>query len=149
MFFLLITKNLILMLLMLQKSGQPPGLKSSIFHPWKWRVGRRSELLLGHLCTYFQVLLLMVQKSGDHHFGCIKPVVNNGIDYQAQLVGRISEPSTVSLANISPLWKNICHLAWLVQPTPFLSVPPQKQGRIPLVSLNKALLNPYFLRELC
>ena len=33
------------------------------------------------------------KKSGDHHLGCIKPPVNNGI---FQLVSWISEPSTVS-----------------------------------------------------
>ena len=36
----------------------------------------------------------MVLKSGDHHL-VLKPVVNNGINYQPQLVRRISEPSTV------------------------------------------------------
>ena len=41
-------------------------------------------------------ILLMVQKSGKKkHLGCIKAVVNNGINYQPQLVSRISEPSTV------------------------------------------------------
>ncbi len=37
----------------------------------------------------------MVQKSGDHHLGCIKPVVNNGRKYLATGERRISEPSTV------------------------------------------------------
>ena len=31
----------------------------------------------------------------NNHLGFIKPVVNNGINYQPQLVSRISEPSTV------------------------------------------------------
>ena len=30
-----------------------------------------------------------------NHLGCIEPVVYNGINYQPQLVSRISEPSTV------------------------------------------------------
>ena len=38
----------------------------------------------------------MLQKSGDHHLRCIKPVVNYGTNYQAQLISRISEPSIVS-----------------------------------------------------
>ena len=39
-------------------------------------------------------ILLMVQKSGEHHWDVWNPV-NNGINYQSQLVSRISEPSTV------------------------------------------------------
>ena len=44
------------------------------------------------------LVLLMVQKSlSQPLIGCIKPVVNNGINYQPQLVRRISEPSTVAM----------------------------------------------------
>ena len=38
----------------------------------------------------------------NNHLGCIKPVVNHGINYQPQLVSRISEPSTQQLATKSP-----------------------------------------------
>ena len=38
----------------------------------------------------------MVQKSGDHHLGCIKPVVNSEIFTISTGDPRISEPSTVS-----------------------------------------------------
>ena len=37
---------------------------------------------------------LMVLKSGDDHLGCIKPVINNGINYQRQLVLAGFQPST-------------------------------------------------------
>ena len=30
--------------------------------------------------------LLMVQKSRDHHLGCTKPCIHNGINYQTQLM---------------------------------------------------------------
>ncbi len=35
--------------------------------------------------TIFPLKLLMVQKSGNHHLGCIK-LVNKGINHQPQLV---------------------------------------------------------------
>ena len=41
-----------------------------------------------------EVLLLLMEEFLNH-LGCIKRL-NNGIDYQPQLVSRISEPSTVS-----------------------------------------------------
>ena len=54
-----------------------------------------------HGCAYWLweqknwwiLVLLMVQKP-NNHLRCMKPV-NNGINYQPQLVSRISEPSTV------------------------------------------------------
>ena len=35
---------------------------------------------------HFQVLLLMVRKCNDHHMGLAQNLVNNGINYQPQLV---------------------------------------------------------------
>ena len=37
---------------------------------------------------------LMVPNSGDDHLGCIKPVINNGINYQRQRVLAGFQPST-------------------------------------------------------
>ena len=49
----------------------------------------------------FSVLLLMVQKSGVHHLGYYKNLVNNGINYRHLPTStgdfRICEPSTVAL----------------------------------------------------
>ena len=39
--------------------------------------------------------LLLMEEIPNNHLGCIKPVVNEGITYQPQLVSWISEPSTV------------------------------------------------------
>ena len=39
-------------------------------------------------------LLLLMEEILNNHLGCIKPI-NNGINYQPQLVSQISEPSTV------------------------------------------------------
>ena len=43
-----------------------------------------------------KLILLMEEITNEPPVGCIKTVVNNGINYQPQLVSRISEPSTVS-----------------------------------------------------
>ena len=45
------------------------------------------------------MILLMVQKSGDHHLGCFTPPVNNGIKptYPNLFSRQISEPSTVGV----------------------------------------------------
>ena len=53
-------------------------------------------LELTHLLLHFsnRIILLMVQKSQTTTWD-VENLMNNGINYQAQLVGRISEPSTV------------------------------------------------------
>ena len=44
-------------------------------------------VILAKISSFFlYTILLMVQKSGDHHLGCTKPLVNTGINYQSQLV---------------------------------------------------------------
>ena len=43
------------------------------------------------------VILLMVQKSHSQPPGMYKTLANNGVNYQPQLVSRISEPSTVAV----------------------------------------------------
>ena len=62
------------------------------------------------LCCFAErkpILLLMVEKSGYHHLGN-KHLINNWINYQPQLVSRISEPSTVCLRcvdqNLGEIW---------------------------------------------
>ena len=57
----------------------------------------RSTGLKGKELAVLNVLRLMVQKSQTTTWGCIPNPVNNGINYQPQLVSRISEPSTVVL----------------------------------------------------
>ena len=54
-----------------------------------------------------------------NHLGCIKPCKKNGINYQPQLVSRISEPSTVAPENkpFAPKWNNrlpSIHFQWLL-----------------------------------
>ena len=55
--------------------------KNNISPPWKqaWPPKGKTDSYSNNM--HFQVLLLMVQKSGDHHLACMKPVVNNGINY--------------------------------------------------------------------
>ena len=56
---------------------------------------RNPDLNSGYL-DRISFLLLMVQNSGDQHLGCLKPVVNNGINYLVPTGDRrTSEPSTV------------------------------------------------------
>ena len=63
--------------------------------------GEQHVLCTGYSCRFLfwsfnLLILLMVQKSqGQPRFGCFWNVVNNGINYQPQLVCRISELSTV------------------------------------------------------
>ena len=70
-------------------------LLGSPLEPWQGggplnkRKGRNiqvKDLLLPRLLLTITSILLMVQKSCDHHLGCVKPVVNNEINYQPQLV---------------------------------------------------------------
>ena len=42
------------------------------------------------------VVLLMVQKSDNHHLGCIKTHVTKGTNYQPQLVCRISSINSIN-----------------------------------------------------
>ena len=62
--------------------GKSPSFQSSE----KKRPGQRRKLL--------QIILLM-EEIPNNHLGCIKPVVNNGINYQSQLVNAGFQPSTV------------------------------------------------------
>ena len=57
--------------------------------PWRlWK------LIVGNVELDIVVVLLM-EEIPNNHLGCKKPVVNNELNYQPQLVRRISEPSTV------------------------------------------------------
>ena len=49
------------------------------------------------------VVLLMVQKSDNHHLACIKNHVTKGTNYQPQLVCRISSINSI---NLTPFQKN-------------------------------------------
>ena len=65
--------------------------------------GRGTSTGVGTLCGKVgeaMVVLLMVQKSGDHHLGCKKSCEFNGISYQPQLVsinGRVCRGGWVGL----------------------------------------------------
>ena len=61
-----------------------------VYQGWKDE-SRRSigrELAFSVFLKHFTSILLMVQKSGDHHRKDVNktPMVNNGINYQPQLV---------------------------------------------------------------
>ena len=73
------------------------------------------------------VLLLMVQKSCKQPPGMVlKPVVNNGINYQPQLISLISEPSTVvclpkkTYAAAEPKQATLVKLGGLCKTTPYV-----------------------------
>ena len=66
-------------------------------NPWKNITPKTNQI------HDISMILLMVQKSGDHHLTCIKPL-KKGRNYQPQLVNAGFPPSTVSSLSSLP-----CH----------------------------------------
>ena len=66
---------------------------------------RRISAWIPHMDEFFEVVYVISgtvdgSEIPNNHHGIYKTVVNNGINYQPELVSRISEPSTV--------WLGIC-----------------------------------------
>ena len=77
------------------------GWRVHTFHLQCERLGANMAML----CLVVNlIILLMVQKSGEKStvWMVLKPVVNGGIDYQAQLVSRISEAQPFGPWNTGP-----------------------------------------------
>ena len=66
-------------------------LKSS--ETWTY-IRHQTSILFINFVNLSNVILLM-EEIRKHHLGCSKNLVDNGINYQPQLVSRISEPPTV------------------------------------------------------
>ncbi len=63
-----------------------------------WHSLQQNEYITQKKAVKKRILkMILLMEEILHHLECIKPVVNNGINYQPQLVSRISEPSTVKI----------------------------------------------------
>ena len=62
-----------------------------------------TKSVVRYICetALFDVILLMVQKSSDHHLGMYKCLVNNGINYQPQLMQDFLHQQYASIWNLN------------------------------------------------
>ena len=80
-------------------------LKSS--ETWTY-IRHQTSILFINFVNLSNVILLM-EEIRKHHLGCSKNLVDNGINYQPQLVSRISEPPTVDTPFLRKKPKQLSH----------------------------------------